>query len=209
MASKLENLPDKFLHRLINPLLEGYNNSIGYVRDLLDDSDSERELLEDKFKPTGLMDDIFEDSDFIAALCERNWEELKSTEPLTQPLKKPKFGKYKVDLKVNLSKYVTEWWELSSESYSKQNCDIITNTKMSSGDLDYWEGNMIEEDVHDSDSHTITVWDVTFIDTAINESKNKKPLVEGVSNIIESKSLDDLFKMRHLIEEEILLRLKK
>ena len=205
MASKLENLPDKVLHRLINPLLEGYNYPIGYIRDLLDDSESERELLEDKFKPTGLMDDIFEDADFIAALCERNWEELKSTEPLTQPLKRPKFGRYKVELKVSLSKYVTEWWEVNSESYSKQNCDIISNTKMSSGELEYWEGNMTDEDVHDSDSHDITVWDVTLI----NESKNKKPLVEGVSNIIESKSLDDLFKMRHLIEEEILLRLKK
>jgi hypothetical protein len=64
---------------------------------------------------------------------------------------------------------------------------------------------MTDEDVHDSDSHDITVWDVTLM----NESKNKKPLVEGVSNIIESKSLDDLFKMKHLIEEEILLRLKK
>ena len=76
---------------------------------------------------------------------------------------------------------------------------------MSNGELDYWEGEMVDEDTHDSDITDVEIHDVRFI----NESKNKKPLVEGVSNIIESKSLDDLFKMRYLIEEEILLRLKK
>lgn len=205
MASKLENLPDKVLHRLINPLLDGYNSSIGYVRDLLDDNDSEREILKDKFKPTGLVDDTYEDADFIAALCKENWDALKSTEPLTQPLKRPKFGKYKVEVKVSLSKYGNEWWNVNTESYSRENCEIISRTKMSNGELDYWEGNMVDEDIHESDTHDVEIYDVTLI----KESKNKKPLVEGVSNIIESKSLDDLFKMRHLIEEEILLRLKK
>ena len=205
MASKLENLPDKVLHRLINPLLGGYNNSIGYVRDLLDDSDSERETLKDKFKPTGLTDDIFEDADFIAALCKENWDALKSTEQLTQPLKRPKFGSYKVEIRVLLNKFVTEWWNVNTESYSRDNCEIISRIKVSNGELDYWEGEMVDEDTHDSDTTDIELYDVRFI----NESKNKKPLVEGVSNIIESKSLDDLFKMRHLIEEEILLRLKK
>ena len=205
MASKLENLPDKVLHRLINPLLDGYNSPIGYVRDLLDDNDSEREILKDKFKPTGLVDDIFEDSDFIAALCKENWEALKSTEPLTQPLKRPKFGVYKVEIRASVNKYVTEWWNLNLKSYNRENCEIISRTKASNGDLDYWEGDMVDEDVRDSDTHDIEIYNVTLI----KESKNKKPLVEGVSNIIESKSLDDLFKMRHLIEEEILLRLKK
>lgn len=205
MASKLENLPDKVLHRLINPLLDGYNSSIGYVRDLLDDNDSEREILKDKFKPTGLVDDTYDDADFIAALCKENWDALKSTEPLTQPLKRPKFGKYKVEVKVSLSKYGNEWWNVNTESYSRENCEIISRTKMSNGELDYWEGNMVDEDIHESDTHDVEIYDVTLI----KESKNKKPLVEGVSNIIESKSLDDLFKMRHLIEEEILLRLKK
>lgn len=205
MASKLENLPDKVLHKLINPMLDGYNSSIGYVRDLLDDNDSEREILKDKFKPTGLVDDTYEDADFIAALCKENWDALKSTEPLTQPLKRPKFGKYKVEVKVSLSKYGNEWWNVNTESYSRENCEIISRTKMSNGELDYWEGNMVDEDIHDSDTHDVEIYDVTLI----KESKNKKPLVEGVSNIIESKSLDDLFKMRHLIEEEILLRLKK
>ena len=205
MASKLENLPDKVLHRLINPLLEGYNSSIGYIRDLLDDNDSERETLYDKFKPTGLVDDIFEDADFIAALCKENWDALKSTEQLTQPLKRPKFGSYKVEIRVLLNKSVTEWWNVNTESYSRDNCEIISRIKVSNGELDYWEGEMVDEDTHDSDTTDIELYDVRFI----NESKNKKPLVEGVSNIIESKSLDDLFKMRHLIEEEILLRLKK
>ena len=205
MASKLENLPDKFLHRLINPLLEGYNSSIGYIRDLLDDNDSERETLYYKFKPTGLTDDIFEDADFIAALCKENWDALKSTEQLTQPLKRPKFGSYKVEIRVLLNKSVTEWWNVNTESYSRDNCEIISRIKVSNGELDYWEGEMVDEDTHDSDTTDIEFYDVRFI----NESKNKKPLVEGVSNIIESKSLDDLFKMRHLIEEEILLRLKK
>ena len=205
MASKLENLPDKVLHRLINPLLEGYNSPIGYVRDLLDDSDSERETLKDKFKPTGLTDDIFEDADFIAALCKENWDALKSTKQLTQPLKRPKFGSYKVEIRVLLNKSVTEWWNVNTESYSRDNCEIISRIKVSNGELDYWEGEMVDEDTHDSDTTDIELYDVRFI----NESKNKKPLVEGVSNIIESKSLDDLFKMRHLIEEEILLRLKK
>jgi hypothetical protein len=76
---------------------------------------------------------------------------------------------------------------------------------MSNGELEYWEGEMVDEDIHDSETNDVQIYDVSFI----HESKNKKPLVEGVSNIIESKSLDDLFKMRHLIEEEILLRLKK
>ena len=205
MASKLESLPDKVLHRLINPLLDGYNSPIGYVRDLLDGDDSEREILKDKFKPTGLVDDIFEDADFIAALCKENWDALKSTEPLTQPLKRPKFGRYKIEFKVSVSKYVNEWWNVSTESYSRENCEIISRTKASNGDLDYWEGDMVDEDTRDSETHDIEIYDVTLI----KESKNKKPLMEGVSNIIESKSLDDLFKMRHLIEEEILLRLKK
>lgn len=205
MASKLENLPDKVLHRLINPLLDGYNSPIGYVRDLLDDNYSEREILKDKFKPTGLVDDIFEDADFIAALCKENWDILKSTEPLTEPLKRPKFGKYKVEIRVSVNKYASEWWNVNTESYSRENCDFISRTKLSNGDLEYWEGNLIDEDVHDSDTTDIEIYDITLI----KESKNKKPLVEGVSNIIESKSLDDLFKMRHLIEEEILLRLKK
>lgn len=205
MASKLESLPDKVLHRLINPLLEGYNNSIGYVRDLLDDSDAERDLLNDKFKPTGLLDYSFEDADFVAALCKENWDALKSTEPLTQPLKRPKIGEYKVEVRVSVTKYANEWWNINAESYSRENCEIISRTKMSNGELDYWEGNMVDEDVRDSETHDVEIYDVTLI----KESKNKKPLVEGVSNIIESKSLDDLFKMRLLIEEEILLRLKK
>jgi hypothetical protein len=205
MASKLENLPDKVLHRLINPLLGGYNSSIGYVRDLLDDSDSQRELLEDKFKPTGLMGDIFEDADFIAALCKNNWEVIKSTEPLSKPLKRPKYGDYEVEVSVSLSKHVTEWWKFSLESYSRENCEMISNTRMSTGELDYWDGDLTDSDTHDSDTHDVSIYSVI----PISESKSKKPLVEGVSNIIESKSLDDLFKMRHLIEEEILLRLKK
>jgi len=205
MASKLENLPDKVLHRLINPLLDGYNNPIGYVRDLLDDGYSEREILEDKFKPTGLVGDIFEDADFIAALCKENWDILKSTEPLTQPLKRPKFGEYRVEVKVSVSKYVNEWWHVNTESYSIENCQTISRTKLSNGELDYWEGNIVDEDIIDSDTNDVQIYDITLI----KESKNKKPLVEGVSDIIETKSLDDLFKMRLLIEEEILLRLKK
>jgi hypothetical protein len=205
MASKLENLPDKFLHKLINPLLEDYAVPIDYVRYLLESNDSERELLEDKFKPTGLLGDIFQDSDFIAALCKENWDALKSNEPLTEPLKRPKFSNYSVELRVTMTKYTSEWWNLSEESYSQKNCELLCETRLSNGELDWWEGNMIEEDVHDTDTNDISIHRIRLI----SESKNKKPLVEGVFKIIETKSLDDLFKMRHLIEEEIKLRLKE
>ena len=112
---------------------------------------------------------------------------------------------YKVEIRASINKYATEWWNLNLKSYSRENCVDISKTKLSNGELYYWEGNMIDEDVHDTDTNDVEIYDVTLI----KESKNKKPLVEGVSNIIESKSLDDLFRMRHLIEEEILLRLKK
>jgi hypothetical protein len=205
MASKLENLPDKFLHKFINPLLEGYNRPIDYISNLLGYNDTERELLKEKFKPTGLLDDAFEDSDFIAALCRENWSALKSSEPLQEPLDRPNLGKYKISMRVSISKYGVEWWRVNLSSYNPSNCKLIAETMHSEGLLEYWEGNMIDEDIHDSDTHDVSIEDVELI----KESKNKKPLVEGVSNIIENKSLDDLFKMRLQIEEEILLRLKK
>jgi hypothetical protein len=144
------------------------------------------------------------DIDYIAQIAEDNWDALTSPNKLSAPLERPKLKSFNVSFRVSMTKYGVEYWRLKTESYSERNCYKISEIEERDGVLNYWDGEMYDEDTHDSESHNTEIFSV---DEILAESSRKKPLIEGVSNTIKSKSLDELFEMRSLIEEQIKLKI--
>lgn len=204
MASELENLPDRILHKLLYPLIKDYVYVERFVESLLSRrNDLTRKELSSVLKLAGLSRELI-DIDYVAELVKNNWDVLSVPDKLQSPLVRPTLGKFNINLRVRVSRYGSEYWKLKTESYSERNCYSISEIREDDGDLQYWDGEMYDEDTYDSDTHEVEIYSVEEI---IKESRRKKPLMEGVSNIIKSKSLDELFYMRSIIEEQIKLKI--
>jgi hypothetical protein len=204
MKSNLESVPDKILLKILRKILNdsGAKNISNFIHDLEEGEGMQKEI-NSMTKVFGSKDE-WVDIDYITSLIGMNFGQLKSGEDFK--LERPELKKYDVLFRVNLVEYKTDYWKhRGHEYYSKDSAYMMTRIHSNNGNIDYWEGDLVDSDIYDSDTNEISIDDIS----QINESrKNKKPLSEGVSKIIETKSLDDLFKMRHLIEEEIKLRLK-
>jgi hypothetical protein len=204
MKSSLETVPDKILLKILRKILNdsGAKNISNFIHDL-EESEGMQKEINSMTKVFGSKDE-WVDIDYITSLIGMNFGQLKSGEDFK--LERPELKKYDVVFRVNLVEYKTDYWKLRGhEYYSKDSAYMMTRIHSNNGNIDYWEGDLVDSDIYDSDTNEISIDDIS----QINESrKNKKPLSEGASKIIETKSLDDLFKMRHLIEEEIKLRLK-
>lgn len=204
MGSELENLSDKILHKLLYQLIKDYAYVGRFVESLLNRRNNQtRNELSSLLKLAGLSRELI-DIDYIAQLVEDNWDALSSPNKLESPLVRPTLGNFNINLRVRVSRYGSEFWKLETESYSERNCYKISEIREDDGDLQYWDGSMYDEDTYDSDTHEVEVYSVEEI---VKESIRKKPLLEGVSNIIKSKNLDELFYMRSLIEEQIKLKI--
>jgi hypothetical protein len=204
MKSNLESVPDKILLKILRKILNdsGAKNISNFIHDLEEGEGMQKEI-NSMTKVFGSKDE-WVDIDYITSLIGMNFGQLKSGEDFK--LERPELKKYDLVFRVNLVEYKTDYWKhRGHEYYSKDSAYMMTRIHSNNGNIDYWEGDLVDSDIYDSDTNEISIDDIS----QINESrKNKKPLSEGASKIIETKSLDDLFKMRHLIEEEIKLRLK-
>jgi len=204
MKSNLEAVPDKILLKILRKILNdsGAKNISNFIHDLEEGEGMQKEI-NSMTKVFGSKDE-WVDIDYITSLIGMNFGQLKSGEDFK--LERPELKKYDLVFRVNLVEYKTDYWKhRGHEYYSKDSAYMMTRIHSNNGNIDYWEGDLVDSDIYDSDTNEISIDDIS----QINESrKNKKPLSEGASKIIKTKSLDDLFKMRHLIEEEIKLRLK-
>jgi len=205
MKSSLETVPDKILLKILRKILNdsGAKNISNFMHDLEEDEGMQREI-NSMTKVFGSKDE-WVDIDYITSLIAMNFDQLKSGEDFK--LERPELKKYEVVFRVNLVEYKTDYWALQGhEYYSKDSAYVMTRIHSNNGNLDYWEGNLVDSDVHDSDTNDISIDYITQMNESIG---NKKPLSEGAFQTLSSHSLDDLFKIKQILENEIKLRLKE
>jgi len=205
MKSSLETVPDKILLKILRKILNdsGAKNISNFIHDLEEDEGMQREI-NSMTKVFGSKDE-WVDIDYITSLIAMNFDQLKSGEDFK--LERPELKKYEIVFRVNLVEYKTDYWALKGhEYYSKDSAYAMTRIYSNNGNLDYWEGNLVDSDVHDSETNDISIDYITQMNESI---ENKKPLSEGAFQTLSSHSLDDLFKIKQILENEIKLRLKE
>jgi cell division FtsZ-interacting protein ZapD len=73
-----------------------------------------------------------------------------------------------------LTEYKTQWYTTKVSSYSKTSSKEIMEFDYQNGDFEWYEGNMIDEEVLDSVTHSLD-----FIDSSlISEEKNLRKIIK-------------------------------
>ena len=142
-------------------------------------------------KKFGITDVDYEDYGFFGTLLMEN-EDSK-----TDKLKIPKLNKYIAHFKTIVTKHVTEYWELGVKAYRRNFVsDMIYN-----GDFSYYDGEFIDDDVTDSDTHDWEITDIVLQDRKLKESFDKKNKLSDEKKVKEE--LRRLNRMKLVIEERI------
>ena len=169
MNSNLEKTPDKILFKILKEVIEGYSSFREFRRDLSDYAETIMEMT----TPFGTKEKMM-DVDYILSVVELNFNNIKNSDTLQEPLQRPKLGKYEVEYKVGLTEYKTQWYTTKVSSYSKTSSKEIMEFDYQNGDFEWYEGNMIDEEVHDSETHSLD-----FIDSSlISEEKNLRKIIK-------------------------------
>jgi len=205
MKSSLETVPDKILLKILRKIINdsGTKNISNFIHDLEEDEGMQDEI-NSMTKVFGSKDKWI-DIDYITSLIAMNFDQLKSGEDFK--LERPELKKYDILFRVNLVEYKTDYWKHRGHKYySKDSAYAMTRIHSNNGNLDYWEGTLVDSDVHDSETNEISIDDISQINESI---ENKKPLSEGAFQTLSRHSLNDLFKIKQILENEIKLRLKE
>jgi hypothetical protein len=89
MNSNLEKTPDKILFKILKEVIEGYSSFREFRRDLSDYAETIMEMT----KPFGTKEKMM-DVDYILSVVELNFNNIKNSDTLQEPLQRPKLGKY-------------------------------------------------------------------------------------------------------------------
>jgi hypothetical protein len=169
MNSNLEKAPDKILFKILKEVIEGYSSFREFRRDLSDYA----EKIMGMTTPFGTKEKMM-DVDYILSVVELNFNNIKNSDTLQEPLQRPKLGKYEVEYKVGLTEYKTQWYTTKVSSYSKTSSKEIMEFDYQNGDFEWYEGNMTYEDVHDSETHSLDFTDSSLI----SEEKNLRKIIK-------------------------------
>jgi hypothetical protein len=169
MNSNLEKAPDKILFKILKEVIEGYSSFFEFRRDLSDYAETIMVMT----TPFGTKEKMM-DVDYILSVVELNFNNIKNSDTLQEPLQRPKLGKYEVEYKVNLTEYKTQWYTTKVSSYSKTSSKEIMEFDYQNGDFEWYEGNMTYEDVHDSETHSLDFTDSSLI----SEEKNLRKIIK-------------------------------
>jgi hypothetical protein len=152
--SKLEGLDDKTLIYICQEIInESYESNYGEVADVFE-YESITDIYESNLKIIGLKNIETIDLDFILNLIKLNIENLVQ-EGFDGTLKRPTFGKYFIDAKVNETLFQTVIYQHKIYSYSEDTVSEVANYEEQQGIKSVWEGEHIDTNVYDSETNEI------------------------------------------------------
>lgn len=154
--SRFENFNDKVLKtciiNLYKLLLEdgAENPKIYNISD-----DEVYNSIEYVIRMFGFGDGDYEDIDFIFALYDLNYTSIKDGK-IEGELVRPKLETYLFDIEVSERVYQTLTYQHKEKSYSSKNVIPINRRAEDDGNFSIWDGDIIDTNVHDSDTTDIS-----------------------------------------------------
>lgn len=146
--SRVNNISDGVLRLILESMNEKFNEE-GITVDLdnYNYSDDIPPSVDDVVKYFGISDLTYEEIGFFVQLYVNN----PNFNNLDVILKRPTLKKFIVQHSEDVKKYELVVYESEILSYMDLNESIIRSMQYS-GDYDYWDGRVIEEDVYDTDT---------------------------------------------------------
>lgn len=149
MGSQFEKFPEKNLRLILRLISE-----VVYDRDLVTYSnvrDIKSKLEDLGFQPSNM------DYEFLFELMRLN----PNFE--TEKIEMPSLHNYEITFARQVVKYSTEYWEKDVESYLSDKDDMKSFVN-EMGRVEWWSGDMVDEDYGDEETTDLTIWDINKID---------------------------------------------
>jgi hypothetical protein len=193
MSSNLESIPSKLLFKIFAPIAKEFKNPLD-VSDVIFEyyEDKLRNKIYERGRVIGFRKNTSEDLDFVARLIELNFEKFQS-DTLEGDLEIPESKEYRIIIKADQTQWTSEYWEHRIYSYSNKNAENSSRWLESNGELDYFNGQLVDTDYHDTETTEIRIDSIE----PINESIRK------VKSIVEKSDKNTLERLKKLIEERI------
>ena len=152
--SKFEGYSDKMLFRVLKMIIESCDDEgINWEKGQYDSEVSG--AIREAVVPLGIEIVSYLDEDFLWSLLKKNIT-LLGNDKLEQPLIRPEANEYSFQTTVSETVYQTSYYQDTMTSYS-DNPYYIVKAMEYNGDYDYWEGNQVHTDIHDSETNNITI----------------------------------------------------
>lgn len=149
MSSQFEKFPEKNLRLILRVISE-----VVYDRDLVTYSnvrDMKSKLEDLGFQPSNM------DYEFLFELMRLN----PNFE--TEKIKMPSLHDYEITFARQVVRYSTEYWAKDVESYLSDKDDMKSFVD-EMGRVEWWSGDMVDEDHGDEETTDLSIWDINKID---------------------------------------------
>ena len=149
MSSQFEKFPEKNLRLILRVISE-----VVYDRDLVTYSnvrDMKSKLEDLGFQPSNM------DYEFLFELMRLN----PNFE--TEKIEMPSLHNYEITFARQVVKYSTEYWEKDVESYLSDKDDMKSFVD-EMGRVEWWSGDMVDEDHGDEETTDLSIWGINKID---------------------------------------------
>ena len=154
--SRFENFNDRVLKTCIINLYKLLSEDLSENPKFYNISDDEvYDSIEYVIKMFGFGSGNYEDIDFIFALYDLNYTSIKDGK-IEGELVRPKLDTYLFDVEVSERIYQTVTYQHKEKSYSSKNVIPINRRAEDDGNFSIWDGNIIDTDVHESDTTDIS-----------------------------------------------------
>ena len=154
--SRFENFNDRVLKTCIINLYKLLLEDLSENPKVYNISDDEvYDSIEYVIKMFGFGSGNYEDIDFIFALYDLNYTSIKDVK-IEGELVRPKLDTYLFDVEVSERIYQTVTYQHKEKSYSSKNVIPINRRAEDDGNFSIWDGNIIDTDVHQSDTTDIS-----------------------------------------------------
>ena len=154
--SRFENFNDRVLKTCIINLYKLLSEDLSENPKFYNISDDEvYDSIEYVIKMFGFGSGNYEDIDFIFALYDLNYASIKDGK-IEGELVRPKLDTYLFDVEVSERIYQTVTYQHKERSYSSKNVIPINRRAEDDGNFSIWDGNIIDTDVHESDTTDIS-----------------------------------------------------
>lgn len=149
MSSQFEKFPEKNLRLILRVISE-----VVYDRDLVTYSnvrDMKSKLEDLGFQPSNM------DYEFLFELMRLN----PNFE--TEKIEMPSLHDYEITFARQVVRYSTEYWEKDVESYLSDKDDMKSFVD-EMGRVEWWSGDMVDEDHGDEETTDLSIWGINKID---------------------------------------------
>lgn len=154
--SRFENFNDRVLKTCIISLYKLLSEDLSENPKVYNISDDEvYDSIEYVIKMFGFGSGNYEDIDFIFALYDLNYTSIKDGK-IEGELVRPKLDTYLFDVEVSERIYQTVTYQHKEKSYSSKNVIPINRRAEDDGNFSIWDGDIIDTDVHESDTTDIS-----------------------------------------------------